>query len=62
MLYGQLKNRARKKEYGIIADTPDDLVTMIRKVKDYGGEFVLSGGMTLFGNKSSYVGFNIIMH
>jgi len=36
-----------------ISDTPDELETMIRKVKDYGGDFVLTGGMTLFGNKSS---------
>jgi DNA repair photolyase len=34
-----------------ISDTPDQLETMISKVKDYGGDFILTGGMTLFGDK-----------
>jgi len=34
-----------------ISDTPDQLETMISKVKNNGGDFILTGGMTLFGDK-----------
>lgn len=34
-----------------ISDTPEHLETMIGQVKDYGGDFILTGGMTLFGDK-----------
>ncbi len=36
-----------------ISDTPEHLENMIRTVKECGGDFVLTGGMTLFGDKPS---------
>lgn len=34
-----------------ISDTPDQLDKIIKTIKEYGGDFVLSGGMTLFGDE-----------
>lgn len=34
-----------------LSDTPEQLEIMISKVKNYGGDFILTGGMTLFGNQ-----------
>lgn len=57
----RLKTMARLKEDGFLvgtclmpilpflSDTPEQLDIMIKSVKEYGGDFVLSSGMTLFG-------------
>lgn len=36
-----------------ISDSPDQLDIMIKSVKEYGGDFVLAGGLTLYGERSS---------
>ena len=59
----RLKTMARLKEEGFlvgaclmpllpfISDTSDQLDHMIKTIKSYGGDFVLCGGMTLFGDQ-----------
>lgn len=36
-----------------ISDTPDQLDIMIKEVKEHGGDFILSSGMTLFGHDNN---------
>lgn len=34
-----------------LSDTPHQLNKMIKTIKEYGGDFIISGGMTLFGDQ-----------
>lgn len=59
----RLKAMARLKEEGFLvgaclmpllpflSDTPDQIDFIIKNVNEFGGDFVLSGGMTLFGDQ-----------